>query len=327
LACRAFHDTLGWCVCFAFYDGEVQSWTRNDPVPDVFTRIAADPTGWEVVAHSFEFDRAIYEHILVARHGFPHLPLDIQHCSMSLALANAYPAELARLCSALEIEYQKDREGALLMRQMARPRKNRKGEKGIHWVLDAEKLGRLITYCAQDTRCCRAVWTHPRLVHLTPSERQLQIIDAAVNRRGVHFNRRFVENARDLSMRERTALNNKLSESTDGAVSSVDQVQRLLAYISKHVHNLASVNRRSIAAALAANPDEATRKILELRRDGARASTRKFRRILAWANEDDRLRGTIRFWAAPWSLERSRSQLPKSQTQRLPCAATAPSCQ
>jgi DNA polymerase len=223
------------------------------------------------------------------------LPLDIQHCSMSLALANAYPAELARLCSALEIEYQKDREGALLMRQMARPRKNRKGEKGIHWVFDAEKLARLITYCAHDTRCCRAVWTHPRLVHLTPSERQLQIIDAAINRRGVHFNRRFVENARDLSMRERTALNNKLSELTDGAVTSVDQTKRLLKYINKHGHNLTSVDRQSISAALAANPEEATRLVLEIRREGARASTRKFRRILAWGNEDDRLRGTMRF--------------------------------
>jgi DNA polymerase bacteriophage-type len=297
-AYAACPDTRVWCLCFAVDDGEVQSWTSGDPVPDVFTAIAADPTGWEVVVHGIEFDRANYEHNLVSRHRFPPLPLDIQHCSMSLALANAYPAELARLCSALEIEYQKDREGALLMRQMARPRKNRKGEKGIHWVFDAEKLARLITYCAQDTRCCRAVWTHPRLVHLTPSERQLQIIDGVINRRGVHCNRRFVENARDLSMRERTALNNKLSESTDGAVSSVDQVQRLLAYISKHGHNLASVSRRSIAAALAANPDEATRKILELRRDGARASTRKFRRILAWANDDDRLRGTIRFYGS-----------------------------
>jgi DNA polymerase len=129
-------------------------------------------------------------------------------------------------------------------------------------------------------------------------ERQLQIIDAAINRRGVHFNRRFVENARDLAMRERTALNNKLSESTDGVVSSVDQVQRLFAHINKHGHNLTSINRRSIAAALAANPDEATRKILELRHDGARASTRKFRRILAWANDDDRLRGTIRFYGS-----------------------------
>ena len=323
-AYAACPDTRVWCVCFAVDDGEVQSWTPGDPVPEVFTAIAVDPTGWEVVAHGIEFDRAIYEHILMARHGFPQLPLDIQHCSMSLALANAYPAELARLCFALEIEYQKDREGALLMRQMARPRKNRKGEKGIRWVFDAEKLARLITYCAQDTRCCRAVWTHPRLVHLTPSERQLQIIDAVINRRGVHFNRRFVDNARDLSMRERTALNNKLSESTDGAVSSVDQVQRLLAYISKHGHNLASVNRRSIAAALAANPDEATRKILELRRDGARASTRKFRCILAWANDDDRLRGTIRFYGSAtgrWSARGPQLQNLKRNDLNVPLSA------
>jgi len=294
-AYAACPDTRVWCLCFAVDDGEVQSWTLGDPVPDVFTAIAADPSGWEVVAHGIEFDRAIYEHILVARHIFPRLPLDIQHCSMSLALANAYPAELARLCSALEIEYQKDREGALLMRQMARPRKNRKGEKGIHWVFDAAKLARLITHCAQDTRCCRAVWTHPRLVHLTPSERQLQIIDAAINRRGVHFNRRFVENARDLSIRERTALNNNLSELTAGAVTSVDQTKRLLKYINKHGHNLTSVDRQSISAALAANPEEATRLVLEIRREGARASTRKFRRILAWGNDDDRLRGTMRF--------------------------------
>ena len=111
----------------------------------------------------------------------------------ALALANAYPWELGRLCSALHIEYQKDREGALLMRQMARPRKNRKGEKGIHWAFVPEDLARLITYCAQDIRCCRAIWTDPRLLHLTSSERQLQVIDAAINRRGVHFNRRFVE--------------------------------------------------------------------------------------------------------------------------------------
>ncbi len=323
-AYAACSDTRVWCVCFAVDDREVQSWTPGDPVPDVFTTIAADPTGWEVVAHGIEFDRAIYEHILVARHGFPPLPLDIQHCSMSLALANAYPAELARLCSALEIEYQKDREGALLMRQMARPRKNRRGEQGIHWMFDAANLARLITYCAQDTRCCRAVWTHPRLVHLTPSERQLQIIDAAINRRGVHFNRRFVENARDLSMRERTALNNKLSESTDGAVSSVDQVQRLLAYINKHGHNLTSVDRRSIAAALAANPDEANRKILELRRDGARASTRKFRSILAWGNDDDRLRGTIRFYGSAtgrWSGRGPQLQNLKRNDLNVPLSA------
>src|SRR5207245_1573630 len=111
----------------------------------------------------------------------------------------AHPPELARLCSALDIAYQKDREGVKLMREMAGPRKNKKGDKGIHWLFNADRLARLIRYCIRDVECCRAVWSHPQLAQLIPSERQLQIIDTAINRRGIHFNRRFTERARDLS--------------------------------------------------------------------------------------------------------------------------------
>src|SRR6476646_2058236 len=75
-AYAACSETRVWCVCFAVDDGEVQSWTPDHPVPDVFTAIADDPTSWEIVTHGIELDRAIYEHILVARHGFPPLPLD-----------------------------------------------------------------------------------------------------------------------------------------------------------------------------------------------------------------------------------------------------------
>ena len=85
-----------------------------------------------------------------------------------------------------------------------------------------------------------------------------------------------------------------------------------------------SVDRRSIAAALAANPDEAIRKILELRRDGARASTRKFRSILAWANDDDRLRGTIRFYGSAtgrWSGRGPQLQNLKRNDLNVPLSA------
>ena len=105
---------------------------------------------------------------------------------------------------------------------------------------------------------------------------------------------------------------------------SMSAMKRLLKYINKHGHNLTSVNRPSIAAALAANPDEATRKILELRREGARASTRKFRRILAWANDDDRLRGTIRFYGSAtgrWSGRGPQLQNLKRNDLNVPLSA------
>src|SRR5262245_55906512 len=246
---------------------------------------------------------------------------------MALALANAYPPELARLCAALGIEYQKDREGMKLMREMASPqkkRKNKKGDEGLHWLFDAERLARLITHCAQDTRCCRAVWTHPHLSHLMPFERYLQIIDAAINRRGIHFNRHFAECARDMTIRERTALNNALNKLTDGAVTSIDQIERLRRYVNKHGHQLTSVGKQSAAAALAADPDETPRRVLELRRDGARASTRNFRRILAWASDDDRLRGTMRFHGgAPgrWSGRGPQLQNLKRNDLNIPLSA------
>jgi Toprim domain/CHC2 zinc finger len=322
-AYAACPDTRVWCVCFARDDGEVQSWTPDDPVPGIFATIAANPADWKIIAHG-DFDGVIYDQLLVLCHGFPPLPLEVWHCSMTLALVNAHPAELARLCSALGLDYQKDRDGKKLMRELAKPRKNKKGEKGIHWLIDADRLARLIAYCGQDVRCCRAIWTHPRLVHLIPAERQVQIADAVINRRGVHINREFTRCAHDLTVRERTAISNKLSEITGGQLTSVDQVTRMRAYINAHGHTLTSVGRRSITAALAANPDAATRQVLELRRDGARASTHKFKRILAWASADDRMRATTRFHGgAPgrWTGRGAQLQNLKRNDLNVPVSA------
>jgi DNA polymerase bacteriophage-type len=316
-------ETRVWCMCFACDDNDVQSWTPDQSVPDIFTIIDANPTDWKIVALG-DFDGVIYDQILVPRHGFPALPLELWHCSMALALVNAYPPELAKLCTALGIDYQKDREGQKLMREMAKPRKNRKGEKGVHWLFDINRLVRLIAYCTQDTRCCRAVWTHPKLMHLIPSERQVQIADAVINRRGIHCNRQFARCAQELTARERTAISNKLSEITGGLLTSVDQVTRMRDYVNAHGHNLTSVGRRSIATALAANPDQATRQVLELRRDGARASTRKFKRILAWVSADDRMRATTRFHGgAPgrWTGRGAQLQNLKRNDLNIPLSA------
>jgi DNA polymerase len=113
------------CICYAVDDGEVQTWLPGQPIPEPFLEAARDPS-WRLIAHNFEFERAMLEHVLVPKHGFPSIPLEVQHCSMAVALANAYPAELETLAKALELPYQKDREGLLLMGQMSHPRKPRR---------------------------------------------------------------------------------------------------------------------------------------------------------------------------------------------------------
>ena len=84
------------------------------------------------------------------------------------------------------------------------------------------------------------------------------------------------------------------------------------------------VTRRSVSAVLAAEPDEETRRVLELRRDGARASVRKYERILAFAGSDDRMRGTMRMYGAGpgrWSGRGPQLQNLKKNESNLPIAA------
>ena len=323
------------CLCYAIENGDALTWLPQwvtkqlglpeQPVPEVFCDIAANPSEWKTVAHLAEFERSLYERILVPRHGFPPLPLEVQHCSMTLALANGYPAELDLLSQALELEYRKDMEGVRLMRAMSRPRKPRRGEdKGtLQWMFDAEKLQRLILYCRRDVHAARAVWRHPKLKPIIKSERRSQILDAVINRRGVRADRELATAARDMAVRERSRLNAAMSALTEGTIDSIDQVQRIRGLANAHGHEMESLGKHSIAAVLAGNPSELVRQLLELRRDGARASTKKYQRILDSVTDDDRIRGTMRMYGAGpgrWSGHGPQLQNLKKNENNIPLA-------
>jgi DNA polymerase len=323
------------CLCYTIDGGEVQTWINQrlldpdapeQPVPEPFLAAHRDPESWNLIAHG-DFDRAVFENAFIPKHGFPTVPVKSWHCSMTLALANAYPAKEEILAKALNLPYEKDREGLVLMRQMSRPRKPRKGEDKsiLHWLFDAEKLARLIKYCAQDVRLARAIWNHPKLKPLNADERRYQILDAIINQRGVRGDRELTTSARDMAVRERKAINAALQEHTGGRITSVDQTRRILAYANERGHAMTSTTKRSVSAVLAGEPDEETRKVLELRRDGARASVHKYERILAYANEtDDRMRGTMRMYGAGpgrWAGRGPQLQNLKKNETNIPLAA------
>ena len=89
------------CLVYAVDDNEPQLWLPADPPPVEFTCVAADPESWKLVAHNYDFERAMLENMLVPRFRFPLISHHVQHCTQRLALANAYPAELDLLAQAL----------------------------------------------------------------------------------------------------------------------------------------------------------------------------------------------------------------------------------
>ena len=63
------------CLVFAIDDGEPQLWLPSDPKPPaVFLEIAANPADWQLVAHNYEFERHMLEHVSGSAYGFRPFP-------------------------------------------------------------------------------------------------------------------------------------------------------------------------------------------------------------------------------------------------------------
>jgi DNA polymerase len=316
-------DTAVLFFCFAVDDSDVQTWRPGDPVPEPFLTAAANPTEWKLVSDNWTFERCIYDQILVPRHGFPVLPLAVHDCAERLALANAYPAELGLRAIALGLPYRKDPKARRAMLAISRPKKARKGSKSQQpiWDEDPEKYALVLERCRTDVLATRACWQSLLLKPLSPTERRYLLLDAIINDRGVLADIPFLTAARDLAIRERNAINLKLAELTAGAITTVDQTARFLTAINARGHHMTTLNKRAVAQVLAGKPDGYVHSLLTLRRDGARASVRKFQRMLAFASADQRMRGTLRFHGSAtgrWSGLGPQLQNLKKNEARLP---------
>ena len=262
--CRS-PDHLELCTYLGVDDGEPERWLPGDPIPAAFTAAAEHPDDWKLVAHNHEFERAIYELILTPRFGFPPLPLAVQHCTQQLASRNAYPAELGLLSESLGAALSQGPRG----RQghagaQLRPRKPRRGEdrNQVYWVEDETKRQPVFERCRLDVITTRAVWAHPKLRHPSATERRNEVLDAAINRRGIRLDRSFVTAAQTLAIQERDAINLRLAQLTTGSITSVDQVKRFLELINERGHAMTTLNKRGVAAVLAGEPDAFVRELL-----------------------------------------------------------------
>src|SRR5262249_56033009 len=88
-------------------------------------------------------------------------------------------------------------------------------------------------------------------------------------------------------------INAEITALTKGEITTADQVARIIAFVRRHGHVISSLTKRSVAAVLAHEPSDAVRRLLELRREGARASVRKLHPSLTSVDADHRLRATL----------------------------------
>jgi DNA polymerase len=294
------------CCAYAVDDEPVQLWTPGDPVPAEFVEAANNPN-WIVCAHGAHFEDAIERYVLHPRIGWPTFPVEKQVCTQAMALAVGLPARLGLAAIALELGNRKDAAGERLMLQTSKPRRPHKDEDPtkVYWFEDAGRLQRLNEYCRQDVEVERELFT--RLPPLSASEQARWELSSRINTRGFHVDRALAQAARKIAEAAAPEIDAEITEITNGAVTTISQVARLLSWLREQGCGLDNLGRKTIEKQLQADDlFPQVRRALELRLSGAQAAVKKVDALLLRAGDDDRVRGSFRYHgAAPgrWSGE------------------------
>lgn len=329
--------TDAWCFAWCIGDEPPHLWTPSNPgeITRLFAFIEA---GGVFVAHNAPFELAIWNRLMTRRHKWPRLPVEQTRCTMAMALALALPAGLDDAAASVRLEVRKDKDGAALMRKMAKPRKVyapgeivppaalkadaetewtvlRDGTQIRWWGGDANRA-RLGAYCVQDVVVERDL--EKRLLPLSDAEQRVWVLDQVVNDRGVMVDLRAVRAALGVVDVWKKRLDGRMRETTGGAVTACTQVARLVEWMAtRGVH--ADGTAKADVLALLDRPDlpADVRRALELRRDAAKSSLGKLKAFLQSACSDGRARGTVQYHGAATGRWAGR----RIQPQNLPRCA------
>ncbi len=104
------------CLCYAFDDGEVQTWVPSRTTPDDTIPMEVLHHKGQIRAHNAAFERLIFQHVLC----FNYHPEQF-YCTATQARANCMPGGLGDLGRFAGLGMQKDYRGAQLIRWLSIP--------------------------------------------------------------------------------------------------------------------------------------------------------------------------------------------------------------
>ena len=310
----AHPSTLALCLTYKIDDGIVKSWMPDidgyDCPPDLADAIkrGAVLKGWHV-----NFERLIWRHVMVAKHGWPAVPDDDQWvCTMAKAAACGMPLGLDDCGAALGIDapFRKDKRGKALLDLLSKPGKATKTRPAGRRRDEMKEL-HLVSYCAQDTRAEYAI--DRRLPDLPPDEQKVFRLDRKVNDRGLRFDLPLVRALRRIADEALAHANTAMTIATGGEVRAVTETARLVEWARVFGWEGDSVAKEHVEAALADDglPDE-VRAAFTIRAEAGKSSARKLDTMLACTDDLGYARGLFQYHGASTGRQAGRLIQPQN---------------
>jgi DNA polymerase len=284
-----------WCMAYkAPWSDDVLVWQPGDAVdPYLEDWIIA---GGLLSAWNANFERTIWNEIMVGRYQWPRTNIKQWRCTMAQASAMGLPRALGQAAAVLGVEEQKDKTGAALMLRMARPRKvNADGS--YTWWNTKDKVDALVAYCRQDVRTELSV--AETLNAMPDAERRLYQLDQRINDRGVALDVDLVHRVKALAGNASIEIDAEIQRLTKGQVKAATNGMDLVAWLNSHGIATKSVDKQTVARLLTSDKlHPVIRQVLTLRQNGAKSSTAKYDAMLHAVNADGRMRGLLVYHGA-----------------------------
>jgi len=292
-------------VAFAVDDSDPLIWYPGYEPSPKYLRTLAKTINVGLYAFNAGFEGSLWSELMVKKYGFPTISQERWHCTATQAYALSLPRAMDAVARAVNLDYQKDKDGAALMRRMCILKKHPAPE------IDTADLERLGEYCKQDVIVEREL--HRRLPPLSKREQAIYVVDQTVNKRGVMIDVPLVQRAVEMIDLNTGLGNAELKRLTDGAVNTVGQAAAIQKFANSRGVEIEDCTGGTLDAQLARKTlDPVVRRVFEIRRSVGRAAIKKYAAMLKAVCVDGRIRDHLMMCGAGrtrrWSGQRLQTQ-------------------
>jgi DNA polymerase len=266
------------------------------PTPAVWLPRDCDPPedlmlwlerGGRVGAHNANFERLVWQHALKRQHpGIATIDKKQWLCTAAMAAASGLPRSLDKALHAAGCEAKKNSDGMRLIRIFSKPRKPTKKNDSLRILPedDLENFDKFIEYCKDDVLGEMAL--HAALPELRSREKMFFRLDMMMNDRGLPIDLPLVKKTLTV-LSELERRNAEEAQKLTGGVKAT-QVAKMIELLESRGLSLENLRAETVRVVLKDQElDPATRRLLELRVESSKASTKKLAAMLLCADPDD----------------------------------------
>lgn len=284
----------------------IRVWTPATP-SDLINELTAallDPNVI-LVAHNAFFEQVITRNVLpkflnhtraFTAREITRIPSSRWACTASLGSTLALPRKLEEACKALKLPVQKDMEGHRLMLKYSKPRKATKHNKS-KWHSKLRDLKRIMKYNGHDIEAETELFL--ACPPLSALERKVWLLDQKINFHGVHVDREAVDKVLKMIDEELEALTRETQTLSGGVIRTTSQLAVMLEWLTEQGVGLPNLKAKTVQDALL-NPaiTGKARRMLEIRRDASKTSTKKYLAFELRSRSDSRVRDLLVYHGA-----------------------------